>query len=144
MSPRRVGYGSPPEHSRFPKGTSGNPKGRPRRSPDALANAIRDSIEEETTYREGRRTRKKPRWFALLKKHVQDACAGDLGGAEAVIRLRDQYRRESAAVPVIVIEDLLPADMPEVPGSGFSDADGGTGDAAASANGIMWKGQDEK
>ena len=144
MTHRRVGYGSPPEHSRFRKGTSGNPKGRPRRSPEALANAIRDSIEEETTYREGGRTRKEPRWLVLLKKHVQDACAGDLVGAEAVIRLRDQYRRESAAVPVIIVEDLLPLDVPELPRSGLPDADGATGDAEGPANGLPWKGQDEK
>ena len=27
-----VGYGKPPRHTRFPKGRSGNPKGRPPRS----------------------------------------------------------------------------------------------------------------
>lgn len=30
-----VGYCSPPQHSRFKKGRSGNPKGRPRKSDDA-------------------------------------------------------------------------------------------------------------
>ncbi len=30
---RSVGYGHPPEHSRFPKGQSGNPRGRPRKAP---------------------------------------------------------------------------------------------------------------
>ncbi|GJE13597.1 DUF5681 domain-containing protein [Methylobacterium longum] len=29
-----VGYGKPPRHTRFKQGTSGNPRGRPRRSKD--------------------------------------------------------------------------------------------------------------
>ena len=28
--PYTVGYGKPPKHTRFPKGRSGNPKGRPK------------------------------------------------------------------------------------------------------------------
>ena len=121
MSLKPVGYCSPPEHSRFRKGASGNPKGRPRRGPEVLASAIRGSMEEETTYREGRHIRKKPRWFVLLKKYVQGACAGNLADAEAVIRLRSQYRREATVIPVITVEDLLPADPPKAADSGMPD-----------------------
>jgi hypothetical protein len=32
VTPRPVGRGNPPEHSRFQPGTSGNPKGRPKGS----------------------------------------------------------------------------------------------------------------
>lgn len=36
-----VGYGKPPKHSRFKKGLSGNPKGRPPRQPDLLTELAR-------------------------------------------------------------------------------------------------------
>ena len=32
--PYEVGFGKPPERTRFKKGRSGNPKGRPRKKPD--------------------------------------------------------------------------------------------------------------
>jgi uncharacterized protein DUF5681 len=34
QSERRVGFASPPQHSRFKKGKSGNPRGRPKKQTD--------------------------------------------------------------------------------------------------------------
>jgi hypothetical protein len=35
----RVGYKRPPVHSRFKKGQSGNPRGRPKKAPDFMEDA---------------------------------------------------------------------------------------------------------
>jgi len=40
MSNDDVGYGKPPKNTRFKAGVSGNPKGRPKRSPMALAEIV--------------------------------------------------------------------------------------------------------
>ena len=56
-----VGYGKPPLHSRFPKGVSGNPTGRPKGSKnkrsdaclDKLADMILDEADRQVTVKEG-------------------------------------------------------------------------------------------
>jgi len=40
MADYEVGYGKPPKSRRFQPGVSGNPKGRPKRKPLALAETI--------------------------------------------------------------------------------------------------------
>jgi len=38
-----VGYGKPPKKSQFPKGTSGNPTGRPKKARDLGATLLREA-----------------------------------------------------------------------------------------------------
>jgi hypothetical protein len=47
----QVGYGRPPQHTRFPKGQSGNPKGRPKGS-RALASIWLRAMNEKVTINE--------------------------------------------------------------------------------------------
>ena len=45
--PYEVGFGKPPERTRFKKGRSGNPKGRPRKKPDLyseLTKVLRENV----------------------------------------------------------------------------------------------------
>jgi hypothetical protein len=41
--PYEVGYGKPPANTRFPRGLSGNPKGRPKGSKNLATIALRES-----------------------------------------------------------------------------------------------------
>ncbi len=53
-----VGYGRPPKHSRWQKGQSGNPKGRPKSRPEILADAaaiLAEPVRAQTP--DGRRVR---------------------------------------------------------------------------------------
>jgi hypothetical protein len=52
---QRVGYGSPPIHSRFRKGQSGNPAGRPRISRDFATITRRMLLEQVTIIENGRK-----------------------------------------------------------------------------------------
>jgi hypothetical protein len=52
-----VGYGKPPKNTRFKKGISGNPTGRPKKSPDFYAELIREANSLITINDKGRRIR---------------------------------------------------------------------------------------
>ena len=76
----KVGYCSPPKNSRFKKGQSGNPKGRPRGShtlPALLEKALRETV--VITEKGKRKTVRKAE--ALMKQLVNRACAGEVPAA---------------------------------------------------------------
>ena len=52
MADYEVGYGKPPKSRRFQPGVSGNPKGRPKRKPLALAETIEKVLNAKIEYRE--------------------------------------------------------------------------------------------
>jgi hypothetical protein len=52
MKSYEVGYGRPPTHSRFKKGVCPNPKGRGKRAPTEMADAIHSVLSEEVEFRE--------------------------------------------------------------------------------------------
>lgn len=59
-----IGYGKPPEHTRFAPGQSGNPKGRPRGSRN-LSTVVGELARQTMTITEGGRPRRVPRYTAL-------------------------------------------------------------------------------
>jgi hypothetical protein len=83
---RKVGPGNPPEHSRFRKGVSGNPNGRPRKE-RSLKNFVEAELDETVSLTEnGRRVRLTKR-EVLAKKMVNDALTGDRKAQQALMRL---------------------------------------------------------
>jgi len=79
----KVGYGSPPEHSRFTKGQSGNPRGRPRtRTPSvddsrSLEALLLSQAERLITIREGDSVRQIPAAEAVLRALEATALRGN-------------------------------------------------------------------
>ena len=111
MSDQDVGYGKPPKQTRFKPGVSGNPAGRPKRLPPALGSVIKNALDASVEYRERGRTQKTTRRDLSLKRHLARALEGDIGSAEALLKLRAQAQRGSGGEGLRVrIEDLLPDD----------------------------------
>ncbi|MCJ2022352.1 DUF5681 domain-containing protein [Methylobacterium sp. E-065] len=86
----RVGYKQPPKHSRYRKGQSGNPAGRPKGSLNkstVRALVAAQWLEETIKIVEGGRERRVPRLVALLKKQAELALKGDLRAMKDVFDL---------------------------------------------------------
>ena len=83
-----VGYGKPPVHTRFRKGRSGNPAGRPRGSRD-LAALLGAELDKPVAVREGggsvRKVRKRD---ALVAGLVNKVLQGDLRAARLLLLLQ--------------------------------------------------------
>ncbi|HTV56705.1 MAG TPA: DUF5681 domain-containing protein, partial [Terriglobia bacterium] len=72
-----VGYGKPPENTRFKKGVSGNPKGRPKGSLN-VANAFAKALREKVVIVEHGQRKSVTKFEAALKQLVNKAASGDL------------------------------------------------------------------
>ena len=93
-----VGYGKPPVHSRFPKGHSGNPSGRPRGL--TLGRAKQLAVKElyrTLRVKEGDKVLRLPAISAVLRSQIAQAIKGNGPAQRAVFEAFMTIERESAA-----------------------------------------------
>jgi hypothetical protein len=81
-----VGYGKPPKHTRFKKGQSGNPRGRPKGTKN-LKTDLTEELSERVRIREGGRTRSISKQRAIVKTLVAQAAKGDARATANLIGL---------------------------------------------------------
>ena len=72
-----VGYGKPPHHTRFKKGQSGNPGGRPKGSKN-LPTLLSEALNEPVVVAENGRRRKITMRQAIIKQLVKRSATADL------------------------------------------------------------------
>jgi hypothetical protein len=90
-----VGYGKPPEATRFKPGQSGNPRGRPKGSRN-LATDLAAELGEQITVREAGRPRRISKQRALIKSLMAKGLQGDVRATAALLAL---YARVIAEPP---------------------------------------------
>ncbi len=81
-----VGYGRPPKRHRFPKGKSGNPRGRPKGSKNLKTELI-EEFQEKIEVREDGKARRLSKQRAMIKRHVANAMTGNERSFAKVIDL---------------------------------------------------------
>jgi Family of unknown function (DUF5681) len=93
-----VGYGKPPAHTRFRKGRSGNPGGRPRRMTAGRATALAlKELYRPVTVREGDKLIKLPAIQAVLRSKVALAAKGNGPAQRALFEIARAIEKEVAA-----------------------------------------------
>lgn len=82
-----VGYARPPKANRFKKGTSGNPKGRPKKLPPGITTIVDKFFQEEIPFSEDGIRKLATRDEVRLKALRKYAIAGNVGAAEQIINI---------------------------------------------------------
>lgn len=93
-----VGRGRPPQHSRFEKGQSGNPAGRPRGA-RSLQTVMLDELRSQVTAKEDGRSVRVSKGQLLMKSLIAKAVAGDMKAASLVLELMLKLDHGAPAAP---------------------------------------------
>jgi translation initiation factor RLI1 len=89
-----VGYGSPPQDTRFKKGTSGNPHGRPKGSRNVAA-VFAKTLREKVVINEHGQRKTITKLEAAIKQLVNQAAGGDLRALQLLVNFsREAETRE--------------------------------------------------
>jgi hypothetical protein len=72
-----VGYGRPPKSTRFKKGRSGNPKGRPKGTKN-IATYVEIALQQRVSVREGGKVKRRSKADVIARNAVVKAMKGDL------------------------------------------------------------------
>jgi hypothetical protein len=91
-----VGYGKPPKNTRFKRGTSGNPAGRPRGSKN-LNTLLNEELEQRVVVRENGREKRITKRQASVKQIVNKLAAGDPRFIPFFIRLLEKQEIQASA-----------------------------------------------
>ena len=79
----KVGYGRPPERTRFKPGKSGNPKGRPK-GRKALSTVLEEELEKHISITENGVTKRVKKGVAIIKQLVSGGLKGQLPATKLI------------------------------------------------------------
>lgn len=99
QSDKSVGYGKPPQASRFKKGVSGNPNGRPKGRRNVAAVFAR-TLREKVVINEHGQRRTITKLEAAVKQFVNQAASGNLRALQMLVTFaQDAEAHENMSSP---------------------------------------------
>lgn len=104
VSDDKVGYRRPPRNTRFKKGKSGNPSGRPKGSKN-LATIIHTTVSEKVVINENGRRRTISKLEAAAMQAANRAAAGDPRASRLLFDLLQQLDGGAAQPPSRILPD---------------------------------------
>lgn len=93
-----IGFGKPPKHTRFRKGVSGNPKGRPKGSRN-LATILARALREKVVVNENGRRRTMSKLDAAVAQLVNKSASGDLVALRQLMALAGSVENQPTDAP---------------------------------------------
>jgi hypothetical protein len=90
MDEEKPGYKRPPKATQFKPGTSGNPRGRPKKPRD-LEDDLIEMLSKNITVREDGKLRKISRQKAILRKLLSQALQGDAKALSSILSMRMKF-----------------------------------------------------
>jgi hypothetical protein len=103
MADYQVGYKKPPLHSRFKPGNRANPHGRrgkgERRRESEIVHDLMNGLVD---FREGGKSKRMRRIELLIKSVGAAALKGDIGAAEALLKIHAEFSQNSAIEPIVI------------------------------------------
>ena len=103
----QVGYGKPPLHTRFGKGQSGNPRGRPRGARNTRT-ILEEALNKKVTVNDAGRRRTMSRKQVLIYQLLNKAAAGDMRAMSTVLAFMENL--DNAADASLAEAQLRPDD----------------------------------
>lgn len=116
-----VGYGKPPQHSRFQQGQSGNRKGRPKKQRNT-GTLIREILEEPVTITIKGKQKKVSSRAAILLRLREKALSGDLRSISTLFSLQAAHQSDPDDTQLFNLSEQDKLILHE---AGFTDLAGG-------------------
>jgi len=117
IKPYEVGYGKPPQNTRFKPGQSGNPKGKPKGAKN-LATIVDKAIKERVVVSENGKRRSVTKLEVAVKQLVNKAAIGDPKAMTQLLPLvqiiEGRAEADAASTPILAeADDLVMAHIGE-------------------------------
>jgi hypothetical protein len=105
----KVGYKRPPRHTRFKPGQSGNPRGRPKGTPNHRTTVSR-VMNEKVSVRDGDKTRRITKFEAILQAHTLKSMKADARSGALVMNIMSRMGlvNEEEKTPEVAIPQQSP------------------------------------
>jgi hypothetical protein len=91
-----IGYGKPPRHTQFPKGQSGNPKGRAKGTKNLKADLM-EELRERIPITESGRRRTVSKQRAILKMVIAEALKGHIQATNVILNMLHRWSQDEPA-----------------------------------------------